>query len=60
MAESEKSVQYTSSKLEKAMAMVTELKSLKTDVAHLKHQTTQSEQQRMTDIQLFESQKLDL
>ena len=44
VAEAEKSAQNSTSKLEKAMAMVAELKSLKTDVANLKHQTTQSEQ----------------
>ena len=44
VAEAERYSQSSISKLEKAMAMVDELKSLKTDVANLKYQTTQSEQ----------------
>ena len=42
--EAERSAQQATTKLEKAMAMVTELKTLKTDVMQLKRQTSESEQ----------------
>ena len=42
------------------MAMVTELKSLKEDVVNLKQKTTESEKQRIQEIQKVEDQKKEL
>ena len=42
------------------MAMISELKNLKTDVQLLKKQTTESEQQRVAEIQKVADQKKEL
>lgn len=59
-ADAEASAQHATMKLEKAMAMVTELKTLKNDVMHLKQQTNESEQQKLIELRKIGDEKKEL